>query len=67
MLFRSYGGAVYNLSLPVNGVADGAKASCTVLDWTHDLEPHRVEFKDGKLSLTKNDSYSAAFLVKFEE
>ena len=36
-------------------------------DWTHDLEPHKAEFKDGKLSIRKNDSYSAAFLVKFEE
>ena len=67
LLVVDYGGTEHNLSIPVRGVANGAKVSCAVLDWTHDLEPHKAEFKDGRLALRKNDSYSAAFLVKFEE
>ena len=66
LLVVDYGGTKHDLSLQVKGVADGAKASCTVLDWTHDLESHPVRFENGTLSLRKNDSYSAAFLVEFE-
>ena len=66
LLVVDYGGTKHDLSLQVKGVAGGAKVSCTVLDWTHDLEPHPVRFENGTLSLRKNDSYSAAFLVEFE-
>ena len=67
LLVVDYGGTTHNLAVEVKGVAPGAKATCEVLDWTHDLEPHDVKFADGKLSFKKNDSFSAAFLVKFEE
>ena len=33
-------------SVDVGGVAKDAKASCTLLDNQHDLEPHAVEFKE---------------------
>ena len=67
MLVVDYGGTKHDLEVEVKGVSSGAKATCEVLDWTHDLEPHDVKFADGKLALRKNDSFSAAFLVKFEE
>ena len=68
LLVVDYGGNEYDLEFEVKGVPAGAKADCSILDWTHDLEPHgRVAFKDGKLSIRKNDSFSAAFLVKFEK
>ena len=68
LLVVDYGGNGYDLGFEVKGVPADAKADCTVLDWTHDLEAHdRVSFRDGKLSIRKNDSFSAAFLVKFEE
>lgn len=68
LLVVDYGGNDYDLEFEVKGVPANAKAGCAILDWTHDLDPHeRVSFADGKLSLRKNDSFSAAFLVKFEE
>ena len=67
LLVVDYGGNEYDLEFEVKGVPAGAKADCSILDWTHDLEPHgRVAFKDGKLSIRKNDSFSAAFLVEFK-
>ena len=67
LLVVDYGGTEHDLSVPVRGVAEGAKAECMVLDWTHDLEPYTAEFRDGRLVIRKNDSYSAAFLVEFDE
>ena len=68
LLVVDYGGTGYDLGFEVKGVPSDVKADCKVLDWTHDLEAHdRVSFRDGKLSIRKNDSFSAAFLVKFEE
>ena len=67
LLVVDYGGTKHDLEVEVKGVPSGAKTTCEVLDWTHDLEPHDVKFADGKLALRKNDSFSAAFLVKFEE
>ena len=67
LLVVDYGGNEYDLEFAVKGVPPDAKADCTVLDWTHDLEPHgRVTFGDGRLSIRKNDSFSAAFLVEFK-
>ena len=67
LLVVDYGGNEYDLEFAVKGVPADAKADCTVLDLTHDLEPHdRVTFRDGKLSIRKNDSFSAAFLVEFK-
>ncbi len=67
LLVVDYGGAVRGISVAVKGVAAGAKASCTVLDHHHDLEPLEAQFKDGVLSLVKPDFHSAAFLVEFAE
>ena len=67
LLVVDYGGTTHDISVKVDGVKPGARVSCTVLDWTHDLEPHPATFKDGVLSLRKNDSYSAAFVVTFED
>ena len=67
LLVVDYGGTTHDISVKVGGVKPDARAKCTVLDWTHDLEPHPVTFKDGELSLRKNDSYSAAFVIAFEE
>ena len=66
LLVVDYGGTVHDLEIAVGGVAPEAKVSCEVLDLTHDLEPHEVAFRNGRLSLRKNDSFSASFLVKFE-
>lgn len=56
-----------HLELDVKGVAPNAKATCTLLDHTHDLEPLDVTFKNGKLKLVKPDFHSAAFFVEFAE
>jgi len=67
LLVIDYGGTGRRLSLDVKGVADGAKASCILLDYTHDLEPFGASFKGGRLDLVKPDFHSAAFLVSFTE
>ena len=67
LLVVDYGGTNRHLELDVKGVDPGVKATCTLLDHTHDLEPHDVSFKDGKLALVKPDFHSAAFLVTFAE
>jgi len=67
LLVIDYGGTGRRLSLDVKGVADGAKASCILLDHTHDLEPFGASFKGGRLDLVKPDFHSAAFLVSFTE
>ena len=66
LLVVDYGGASRQVSVDVKGIAAGAKATCMLLDHTHDLTPHEVEFKDGKLTLVKPDFFSAAFFVEFE-
>ena len=46
---------------------DGARvASAHVLDYTRDLEPVAVEWKDGTLALPRKDENSAAFFMVFE-
>ena len=67
LLVVDYGGATRQISVDVKGVASGAKARCTLLDNAHDLVPHEVSFKDGKLALVKPDFFSAAFFVEFDE
>ena len=67
LLVVDYGGASRKIVLDVKGVAVGAKASCTLLDHTHDLEPLDVAFENGRLSLVKPDFHSAAFFVTFAE
>ena len=67
LLVIDYGGATRNISVKVSGMAAGAKASCTLLDYHHDLVPYKAEFKGNVLSLVKPDFHSAAFLVEFSE
>ena len=67
LLVVDYGGTAHELSVRVTGVKSCARVTCMVLDWTHNLDPHPVTFKDGVLSLRKTDSYSAAFVVTFDE
>ena len=66
LLVVDYGGGSRCISVDVKGVPEGAKATCTLLDYKHDLTPHGVEFKDGRLELVKPDFFSAAFFVEFE-
>ena len=65
LLVVDYGGKAPAVTVDVAGVDAGAKATCTLLDRTHDLTAHPVSFADGKLTLTKTDANSAAFLVEF--
>lgn len=66
LLVVDYGGASRCISVDVKGVPESVKATCTLLDYKHDLTPHDAEFKNGKLELVKPDFFSAAFLVAFE-
>ena len=52
--------------LQVAGVAPDAKATVTVLDYTHDLEKIPVTLKDGVLETEKFDEHSVAGLIEFE-
>lgn len=65
LMVVDYGGAAHKISVLVNGVADGAKAKCTLLDYRSDLAPHEVSFRNGTLELVKPDFHSAAFFVEF--
>ena len=67
LLIADYGGTVRHLTFDVKGVAPNAKASYTLLDHLHDLEPADAKFKNGKLELVKPDFHSAAFFVEFSE
>ena len=67
LLVVDYGGASRRISVRVAGAPDGSKAECVILDHRHNLEPHKVEFKDGVLTLVKPDFHSAAFFVTFKE
>ena len=66
LLVVDYGGTEPEIEVAVKGVPADAKAECVVLDYTHDLEPHEVTFKDGVLKIRKNDANSAAFAVEFK-
>ena len=66
LLVVDYGGESRCISVDVKGVPEGAKATCTLLDYKHDLTPFEVEYKNGRLDLVKPDFFSAAFLVEFE-
>ncbi len=65
LLVVDYGGADRRIKVNVAGVPDDAKATCTLLDYRHDLSPHAVVFKGGTLELVKPDFHSAAFFVSF--
>ena len=65
LLVVDYAGPSRTISLDVKGVPADARPSCTLLDYTHDLTPHAVSFADGRLTLVKPDTHSAAFFVAF--
>jgi len=66
LLVVDYGGGTRALELSVSGVGEVPKATCLLLDHTHDVEPHSVCCQNGKLRLTKPDFHSAAFFVEFD-
>ena len=72
LLVIDYGGNRRRLELEVKGVDPAKRPKVTVLDHAHDLEPlpagrcDAVSFKNGRLVITKNDFFSAAFFVTFE-
>ena len=67
LLVADYGGASRQISVNVKGLPKDAKATCTLLDYRHDLTPHDVSFANGKLKLVKPDFHSAAFFVEFSK
>ena len=67
LLVSDYGGASRQISVNVKGLPKDAKATCTLLDYRHDLTPHDVSFANGKLKLVKPDFHSAAFFVEFSK
>jgi len=67
LLVADYGGVSRQISVSVKGLPKDAKASCTLLDYQHDLTPHDVSFANGKLKLVKPDFHSAAFFVEFSK
>ena len=67
LLVSDYGGASRQISVSVKGLPKDAKATCTLLDYRHDLTPHDVSFANGKLKLVKPDFHSAAFFVEFSK
>ena len=67
LLVVDYGGKKEPGTLRVKGVAPNARATATLLDDTHDLEPISVELTDGEVVLEKPDGNSAAALIEFED
>ena len=65
LLVVDYAGPSRTIELDVAGVPADARPSCTLLDDTHDLTPHDVSFRNGRLTLVKPDAHSAAFFVSF--
>ena len=65
LLVSDYRVRTNELTVAVRGVAADARVTARVHDYTHDLSPAEVEFKDGMLTLKKFDKESAAFLVEF--
>ena len=53
------------IEIDVKGVPAGAKVSAEMHDFAHDRAPAAFDFENGRLTLRKNDSESAAFLVSF--
>ena len=66
LLVVDYGGPKQKDAIAVKGVAPDAKATVTVLDYTHDLKKASVALKDGVLEFEKSDGNSAAGLIEFE-
>ena len=67
LLVSDFGGASRTIAVDVKGVAADAKVKCKLLDYPHNLAPHDVVFKDGRLKLVKPDFHSAAFFVEFDK
>ena len=66
LLVVDYGGPKEKGSISIEGVEPDAKATVTVLDYTHNLERFPVALKDGKIEVEKFDGNSAAGLIEFE-
>ncbi len=66
LLVVDYRGEAWSRQVAVKGVSAGAKVTAEVLDFARDRAAVDVTFSDGVLTLPKNGSGSAAFIVKFE-
>ena len=64
LIVSDYRGTAGELTLRVAGM-EGAEVAAEVLDQEHDRTPADLDFRDGVLTLRKNQPGSAAFLVAF--
>ena len=67
LLVADYRSSLSRLDIDIRGISAAAKVSAVVLDDQRDLKSCAVVYDSGKLSIDKNDKFSSAFLVKFEE
>ena len=65
LLVTDYRMCMVKIEIDVKGVPAGAKVSAEMHDFAHDRAPAAFDFENGRLTLRKNDSESAAFLVSF--
>ncbi len=65
-IITDYRGTQQILPVEVKGLGKVARVSALVLDNDHDMLPAEVSFRDGVLTLVKNDRRSAVFAVTFE-
>jgi hypothetical protein len=61
-----YRGKSDKLFVDVKGLGGVMSASALVLDYTRDLTPVPVDFRNGTICLPRNDENSAAYLVTLE-
>lgn len=66
LLLTDYCGIDRLITVDVKGLKGVKHVSARVLDHTRDALPCKVEWRDGKLTLVKRDTNSAAFIVTFE-
>jgi len=66
LLVTDYNGNGMHIPVSVKGAERAKSVSARVLSFEQNLDPFPVEIKDGKFTLVKPDTYSAAFLVTFE-
>ena len=66
LLVTDYNGRGMRIPVSVKGVEGAKKVSARVLSFEKNLEPMKVNMKNGTFTLSKPDAYSAAFLVVFD-
>ncbi len=65
LLVTDYRAHLDEIEIAVAGVAPDAPCTITTHDYTHDLEETKAKLVDGKLTIKKHDTNSAAFFIKF--